>query len=89
MKGLLPVREMEVYDNYLKHLNKQIQKQKEIIAIRQRVFDERQQAMIAAYKEQRQVELLHNKIACQEARQACQFEQKNMDYDFILRKSER
>jgi flagellar export protein FliJ len=87
--GTLPVREMEVYYAYLKHVGKQIQQQKEIILLRQREVDDRQKGMVEAYKEQRLVEILHDKIICQEAKQADQAEQKNMDAEFIMRKSER
>jgi len=89
MAGTLPVREMDVYYAYLKHVGKQIQLQKEIILIRQQEVDEREKGMVEAYKEQRLVELLHDKIVCQEAKQAGQTEQKNMDAEFIMRKTER
>jgi len=89
MAGTLPVREMEVYYAYLKHVGKQIQQQKEIILIRQREVDEQQKRMVEAYKEQRLVEILHDKIICQEAKEAGQTEQKNMDAEFIMRKTER
>jgi len=89
MAGTLPVREMEVYYAYLKHVGKQIQLQKEIILIRQREVDAREKEMVEAYKEQRLVELLHDKLVCQEAKHAGQAEQKTMDAEFIMRKTER
>jgi flagellar export protein FliJ len=87
--GTLPVREMDVYYAYLKELGKQIRRQKETIVIRQREVDEREKGMVEAYKEQRLVEILHDKIVCQEAKQAGQTEQKNADAEFIMRKTER
>jgi flagellar export protein FliJ len=89
MAGTLPVCEMEVYYAYLKHVSKQIQQQKGIILIRQREVDDRQKCMVEAYKEQRLVEILHEKIVCQEAKEADQAEQKHMDAEFIMRKTER
>ena len=89
MAGTLPVREMDVYYAYLKHVNRQIQLQKEIILIRQREVDERVKDMVEAYTEQRLVELLHDKLVCHEAKQAGQAEQKDMDAEFIMRKTER
>jgi flagellar export protein FliJ len=89
LAGTLPVREMDVYYAYLKHVCKQIQHQKEIVTIRQREVDEREKGMVEAYKEQRLVEILHDKIVCQEAKLAGQAEQKDMDAEFIMRKTER
>lgn len=89
LAGTLPVREMDVYYAYLKHVCKQIQHQKEIVTIRQREVDERDKGMVEAYKEKRLVEILHDKIVCQEAKLAGQAEQKDMDAEFIMRKTER
>jgi flagellar export protein FliJ len=87
--GTLPVREMDVYYAYLKHVCRQIQLQKDIITIRQREVDEREKGMFEAYQEQRLVEILHDKIVCQEAKLAGQAEQKDRDAEFIMRKTER
>jgi len=89
MAGTLPVREMDVYYAYLKQVTRQIQQQKELILILQREVDDREKGMVEAYKEQRLVELLHDKIVGQEAKLAGQAEQKNMDAEFIMRKTER
>lgn len=89
LAGTLPVREMDVYYAYLKQVGKQIQQQKEIIAIRQREVDAQEKGMVEAYKEQRLVELLHDKIVGQEAKLAGQAEQKDSDAEFIMRKTER
>ncbi|NTW58352.1 MAG: hypothetical protein HGB21_02380 [Nitrospirae bacterium] len=87
--GTLPVREMDVYYGYLKHVARQIQQQKELIVIRQREVAEREKWMVEAYKEQRLVEILRDKIVCQEAKLAGQAEQKDRDAEFIMRKTER
>jgi flagellar export protein FliJ len=89
MAGTLQVREMDVYYAYLKQVNNQIQLQKENVLIHQREVVDREKGMVEAYKEQRLVELLHDKIVCQEAKLAGQTEQKNMDAEFIMRKAER
>ena len=89
LAGTLSVREMDVYYVYLKHVGRQIQQQKEIIQIRHREVEEREKGMVEAYKEQRLVELLHDKIVGQEAKRAGQAEQKDMDAEFIMRKTGR
>lgn len=89
MADMLPVREMDVYYAYLKQIDKQTLRQKEIIRTQQREVEEREKGMVEAYKEQRLVEILHGKIVCQEAKQAGQTEQKLMDAEFIMRKTER
>jgi len=85
-QGRLPVREMELYYVYLKHLGKQIEQQKRIVQIRREDVDVRQQALVEAYKEQRLVGKLQDRIAGHEARQAGQAEQKEQDYAFISRR---
>ena len=89
MAGTVPVREMDVYYAYLKQIQKQIQQQKIIIQIQQREVDDREKIMVEAYKEQRLVEILHDKIVCHDAKVAGQAEQKNSDAEFIMRKTER
>jgi flagellar export protein FliJ len=89
LAGTLPIREMDFYYAYLKHVGRQIQQQKEIIVLRQHEVDEREKGMVEAYKEQRLVEILHDKIVCQAAKQAGQDEQKHMDAEFIMRKAVR
>jgi flagellar export protein FliJ len=87
--GTLPVCEMDVYYAYIKQVCRQIQRQKELILIRQREVIEREQGMVESYKEQRLVEILRDKIVCQEVKLAGQAEQKYMDAEFIMRKAER
>ena len=89
MKGALPVREMELYYAYLKHLARQIEQQKKIVAVRRKEAEERQQAVVEAYKEQRLIEILHGKMVSYKVKQADQTEQKEMDYSFLARKGQR
>lgn len=88
MNGSLPVREMELYYSYLRHLAKEIELQKKIVSIRREEVDARQHALLEAYKEERLMGKLHGKIVDHETRQAAKVEQKEMDYAFILRKAE-
>jgi flagellar export protein FliJ len=89
MAGTLPVCEIDVYYAYIKQLCRQIEQQKDIILTRQREVDARKSDMVEAYKEQRLVEILHDKIVCQEMKRAGQTEQMDMDENFIMRRAER
>lgn len=89
MRGTIPVHEISLYHTYLKHLSKQIELQKNIVTIRAGDLDKKQQEMVAAYKEQRLIEILHDRIAHEQIKIADRVEQKESDYMFLSRKTER
>jgi flagellar export protein FliJ len=86
MCGIVPAHEVELCYTYLKHLGKQIEQQKKTIALRAAELAEVKLAMIEAYKEQRVFEILQNKIAREQGKEAAQGEQKEADYQYLTRK---
>ncbi|HTG01906.1 MAG TPA: flagellar FliJ family protein [Nitrospirota bacterium] len=84
--GEVAVHEMDLYCNFFKHLGKLIEQQQAIVAIRSHELDGLQQAMVAAYREQRLLEKLQDKIRNEQIRGAGQIEQKQADYQFLTRK---
>jgi flagellar export protein FliJ len=87
--GTIPVHEVELYHTYLKHLNRQIEQQKCIVAIRAAELDKKHRAMVEAYKEHRLFEILHDKIARGQIKVVDRIEQKESDCTFLVRKAER
>ncbi len=85
--GTLPVQEMDLFYTYLMHLNKQIEHQKCIISSRTAGLEEKQNAMVAAYKEQRLFEILQDKMHQEQVKEFAQKEQKEADYQFLTRKA--
>lgn len=88
MRGTIPVHEIELYTTYLKHIGKQIEQQKGIVAIRAAELDNKQKAMVEAYKEQRLIEIMCDKITREQIKIVDQGEQKESDYNFLSRKTE-
>ena len=85
--GPLHIREMDLFYDYLSHLNKQIEKQREIV---HRGLDEleiKKKALLGAYKEKRLLEILRDKISREETTKILKVEQKEADFNFISRKS--
>jgi len=84
----LPVQEVDLFYTYLKHLAILIEKQKGIVAVRSAEFEDKQQAMMAAYREQRLLEILQDKMQQERTRQSVKGEQKEADYQFLTRKQQ-
>jgi len=89
LSGTMRVQEVDLFTTYLKHVGRQIDHQKSIVKLRIAELDEKQKAMIEAYKEQRLFEILHDKIVHGQIKEAALGEQKEMDYNFLTRKAER
>lgn len=87
MNGTIPVYEVDLCYTYLDHLNSKIEQQKRIVSISAEELKKIQQAMVEAYKEQHLIELLHDKIVQEQAKEADHCEQREMDYNFLLRKT--
>jgi len=85
--GTLPVQEMDLFYTYLKHLTKQIGHQKCVVSIHIAELEQKQEAMVTAYKEQRLFEILQDKMHQVQAREAMKKEQKEADYQFLTRKA--
>jgi flagellar export protein FliJ len=86
-RGAIPVQEMELFTAYLKHLGKQIEHQKGLVAARTAERDEKMRAVVEAYKEQRLFEIMKDKIRRKETKEAVQSEQKAADYQYLTRKA--
>ena len=86
MGGTIPAHELELCYNYLKHLGKQIEQQKKAVAVRAAELAEVKKAMVEAYKEQRVFEILQDKIAREQVKEASLGEQKEADYQYLTRK---
>jgi flagellar export protein FliJ len=81
--------EIEVFYTYLKHLAKQIEQQKSVVAAHVGEVEKKQKAMVEAFKEQRLFELLHDKMVQEQAKEITQGEQKEADFAFLCRKAEK
>jgi flagellar export protein FliJ len=80
---------VDLFYAYFEHLGRQIEQQKKCVLVRQGELDEKKKAVLEAYKEQRLMEILKDKILHEEIRATVQGEQKETDYQFLARKAER
>ena len=78
--------EIELFHTFLKHLAKQIDLQTSIVAAHAKEVDQKQKAMVDAFKEQRLFEKLHDKIVHEQDKESSQSEQKVADFAFLCRK---
>jgi len=85
-KGTVPAHELELVYTYLKHVGKQIDQQKRIVEIRNAELDQCMNALVEAHKEKRLLEILQEKIVHLHAREAEHVEQKEADYQFLIKK---
>lgn len=85
--GPLHIREMDLFYDYLSHLNKQIEKQREIVHRELDELEMKKKALLGAYKEKRLLEILRDKISREETAKILKVEQKEADFNFISRKS--
>ena len=85
--GAVQATEIELFHTYLKHLARQIDQQKSVIAVRAAEVDQKQKAMVEAFQEQRLFEKLHDKIVHEQAAAISQGEQKEADFTFLCRKA--
>jgi flagellar export protein FliJ len=87
--GAIHAPEIELFHTYLKHIAKQLEQQKRIVEARAAVVDQKQRAMVEAFKEQCLFEKLHDKIIHKQAKEISQSEQKEADFMFLCRKAEK
>jgi len=83
---VIPATEIELFHTFLKHLAKQIDLQRSIVAAHAKEVDQKQKAMVDAFKEQRLFEKLHDKIVHEQDKESSQSEQKVADFAFLCRK---
>lgn len=85
--GPFHIREMDLFYDYLSHLNKQIEKQRVRVHQRLDELEMKKKALLEAYKEKRLLEILRDKISREETAKILKVEQKEADFNFISRKS--
>lgn len=85
--GLINVHELEFFYNYLRHMNKQAEKQKNIISKKSIEVQNKKDKVIDAHKEKQMVEIIHDKLLKEEIKDADKKEQKEIDLNFLYRKT--
>ncbi len=85
--GAMQANDIELFHTYLKHVSRQIDQQKSIVAVRAAEVEQKQGAMVEAFKEQRLFEKLHDKIVHEQIKETTQSEQKEADFAFLCRKA--
>ncbi|KAF0121067.1 MAG: hypothetical protein FD151_1406 [bacterium] len=85
--GSSTIREIELFYDYFSYIGKQIEEQREIVLRQLSELQAKQEAMLEAYKETRLFEILNDKILNKEAKEASLGEQKEIDFNFLSRKS--
>lgn len=85
--GSSNIREIELFYDYFSYIGKQIEDQREVVLRQLSELHAKQEAMLEAYKETRLFEILNDKILNKEAREALLGEQKEIDFNFLSRKS--
>ncbi|MBI4620057.1 MAG: flagellar export protein FliJ [Desulfobacterales bacterium] len=87
VNGSSNIREMEFFYNYFSYIGKQIEDQRKIVLRQLSELEAKQEAMLEAHKETRLFEILNDKILHKETREASLGEQKEIDFNFLSRKS--
>ena len=84
--GALAVHEIGLFYTYMKHMSRQVESQKGIVAMRASELEEKQKSLVVAYKEQRLLEILQDKMDGVQAKDAVRKDQKESDCQFLMRK---
>ena len=85
--GPLQAPEIELFHTYLKHLAKQIDQQKSVVAAQAAEVDKKQRDMVEAFKEQCLFEKLRDRIIEERIKELSQSEQKESDFAFLCRRT--
>ena len=88
-RGSIGVREMDLFYMYFEHLSKLVSQQKKCVLVRQSELEKKQTEMHEAHKEQRLMEILHDRITHEEMQGAVHADQKEADYQFLARRAHR
>ncbi len=87
--GLLNTEEINLFHDYIAHVERQVKQQKKIVQKKREILMEKEKELINAYREKRLLEILHDSTIKEEIREAIVKEQKEMDLDFIMRRFRR
>lgn len=85
--GSINIQELEFYYNYLLHMNRQAEKQKNIISNKIIDVQRKKDKLIEANKEKQMVETIHNRLLKKEEKEADKKEQKEIDLNFLYNKN--
>lgn len=88
-RGVIGVREMNLFSMYFEHLCKLVVQQKKCVLVRQSELNEKQRAMHEAQQEHRLMEILHNRNVHEEMQETAHGDQKEADYQFLARRAMR
>lgn len=79
-------KDMDLFYSYFMHLNSQIARQKVAVLRRQEELEKNKKAVLEAHKEQRVLEMYHDRILQAKVREAGAREQKEADERFLQRR---
>lgn len=85
-EGELNISRIDYFYTHLSDLKGQIESQKKNILKKKEDLEEKQLAMLEAYKEKRLLEIFRDKMFSEEIRSALINEQKEMDFNYLLRR---
>lgn len=85
--GSINIIELDFFYNYLRHMNKQAEKQKNVISKKSLEVQKKKDKVIDAHKEKQMVEIIHNKLVKEEIKDADKKEQKEIDLNFLYKKT--
>lgn len=85
--GLINIYELEMYYDYLLQMNKQSEKQKDVISKKAIDVEKKKDKVISALREKKMVEIIHNKIVKEDIKESDKKEQKESDLNFLYRKT--
>lgn len=84
--GSINIIELDFFYNYLRHMNKQAEKQKNVISKKSLEVQKKKDKVIDAHKEKQMVEIIHNKLVKEEIKDADKKEQKEIELNFLHKK---
>ena len=85
--GLTNIQEVELSYNFLMHLNKRIEEQSVTVKVKTAELDTKQRAISREYQGKRLFELMKDDIVRKEMKDASLREQKEIDFNYISKKS--
>jgi flagellar export protein FliJ len=84
--GYVGMGELNFLHNYLSNLNRRIELQRMNVLRKMSELDIKQKAMCDAHREERLIEILHDRARHREEREALSAEQRETDYRFLSRR---
>ncbi len=84
--GPASMAELELFHRYFSNLNRRIELQRMNVHKKMLLLDAKLKEMHHAYKEERLIEIIHERLWFREVREVLSSEQKEMDYNFLTRR---